>query len=84
MVLNSVLSVKILPDFTLSRAYRDTCNFWSAFNLGNVDATVYEGAAFLQRRGFLINLIIPQSGDSNLENDDLDYELSFSYTGIEN
>ena len=33
---------------------------------------------------FSLNLSFHNNGDSNLEDDDLDTELSFSYTGIEN
>ena len=33
---------------------------------------------------FSLNLSFHNDGDSNLEDDDLDTELSFSYTGIEN
>ena len=71
--------------YTYSRAYQDTVTTGSAFNLGNVDAYVYEGAAVSYNgEVFSLNLSFHNGGDSNLENDDLDTELSFSYTGIEN
>ena len=71
--------------YTYSRAYQDTVTSGSAFNLGNVDAYVYEGAAVSYNgEVFSLNLSFHNDGDSNLENDDLDTELSFSYTGIEN
>ena len=71
--------------YTYSRAYQDTVTSGSAFNLGNVDAYVYEGAAVSYNgEVFSLNLSFHNGGDSNLENDDLDTELSFSYTGIEN
>ena len=71
--------------YTYSRAYQDTVTTGSDFNLGNVDAFVYEGAAVSYNgEVFSLNLSFHNGGDSNLENDDLDTELSFSYTGIEN
>ena len=71
--------------YTYSRAYQDTVTTGSDFNLGNVDAYVYEGAAVSYNgEVFSLNLSFHNGGDSNLENDDLDTELSFSYTGIEN
>ena len=71
--------------YTYSRAYQDTVTTGSAFNLGNVDAYVYEGAAVSYNgEVFSLNLSFHNGGDSNLEGDDLDTELSFSYTGIEN
>ena len=44
MVLLSVLKVKILPVFTLSRAYKDA----DGFNFGNVDNAV-EGVTLLMQ-----------------------------------
>jgi hypothetical protein len=71
--------------YTYSRAYQDTVTTGSTFNLGNVDAYVYEGAAVSYNgEVFSLNLSFHNGGDSNLENDDLNTELSFSYTGIEN
>jgi hypothetical protein len=71
--------------FTYSRAYGTNANTGSAFNVGNVDSYVYEGVVV----GYIgdvisLNLSFHNDGDSNIENDDLDTELSFSYTGIEN
>ena len=71
--------------YTYSRAYQRTVTTGSVFNLGNVDAYVYEGAAVSYNgEVFSLNLSFHNDGDSNLEDDDLDTELSFSYTGIEN
>jgi hypothetical protein len=71
--------------FTYSRAYGDTVASGSAFNVGNVDAYVYEGVVVGYTGDVIsLNLSFHNDGDSNIENDDLDTELSFSYTGIEN
>jgi hypothetical protein len=58
----------------------------SAFNLGDVDSNVFEGVAFsYSGEVFTLGLSFHNSAsDSNIESDDLDTELSFSYTGIEN
>ena len=75
--------------YTHSRAYGNAgvanLTGTSHFNLGNVDAIVYEGAAVSYNGElFSLNLSFHNGPDSNLESDDLDTELSFSYTGIEN
>ena len=75
--------------YTHSRAYGNAgvanLTGTSHFNLGNVDAIVYEGAAVSYNGDlFSLNLSFHNGPDSNLESDDLDTELSFSYTGIEN
>jgi len=71
--------------YTYSRAYQNSVNGGSTFNIGNVDAYVFEGAAVSYAgEAFSLNLSFHNDGDSNLENDDLNTELSFSYTGIEN
>ena len=71
--------------YTHSRAYQDSTTAGSAFNLGDVDAYVYEGVAVSYAGdAFSLNLSFHNGGDSNLESDDLNTELSFSYTGIEN
>ena len=64
--------------FTFSRAYGDNASSGSAFNAGNVDAYVYEGVV-LGYTGDVIslNLSFHNGGDSNIESDDLDTELSF-------
>jgi hypothetical protein len=57
----------------------------SAFNAGNVDSYVYEGLAVGYTGDVIsMNLSFHNDGDSNIEGDDLDTELSFSYTGVEN
>ncbi|MDC1005285.1 hypothetical protein OAQ34_06650 [Opitutales bacterium] len=75
--------------YTYSRAYGNAgvanITGTSNFNLGNVDAYVFEGAAVSYNGElFSLNLSFHNGPDSNLESDDLDTELSFSYTGIEN
>ncbi|MFL2929375.1 MAG: outer membrane beta-barrel protein [Opitutales bacterium] len=71
--------------FTYSRAYGTNANSGSVFNAGNVDSYVYEGVAVGYTGDVVsLNLSFHNGGDSNLEGDDLNTELSFSYTGIEN
>jgi hypothetical protein len=74
--------------FTFSRAYGGTgtnISNGSDFNAGNVDAYVYEGVAVGYTGDVIsLNLSFHNGGDSNIESDDLDTELSFSYTGVEN
>ena len=71
--------------FTYSRAYGNSANSGSAFNAGDVDSYVYEGVVVGYTGDVLsLNLSFHNDGDSNIEGDDLDTELSFSYTGIEN
>jgi predicted porin len=71
--------------FTFSRAYGDNANSGSRFNVGNVDAYVFEGVAVGYTGDVVsLNLSFHNGGDSNIEGDDLDTELSFSYTGVEN
>jgi hypothetical protein len=71
--------------FTYSRAYGSSANSGSTFNVGDVDSYVYEGVVVGYTGDVLsLNLSFHNDGDSNIEGDDLDTELSFSYTGIEN
>jgi predicted porin len=71
--------------FTYSRAYGTNANTGHVFNAGNVDSYVYEGVAVGYTGDVVsLNLSFHNDGDSNLEGDDLNTELSFSYTGIEN
>ena len=67
--------------YTFSRAYGQ-----DALNLGNVDVNSYEGIALGYASGDLaLNLSLDQAtGTADLETEDLNYELSASYTGIEN
>jgi len=67
--------------YTFSRAYGQ-----DELNLGNVDANSYEGIALGYASGDLaLNLSLDQAtGTADLETEDLNYELSASYTGIEN
>jgi len=65
--------------YTFSRAYND------AFNFGNVDAFSREGVALGYSTGDLsLGLSIDQENDENLNNEDINFEISASYTGIEN
>jgi hypothetical protein len=71
--------------YTYSRAYSSG----SAFNLGNVDNTdtVQEGARFgwsSDQLAISASLTNGQADSATLEENDLDLELAFSYTGIEN
>ena len=77
--------------FTYSRAYADDITdgtngvAGSGFNLGDVDSNVFEGVAISYNgEVFGLTLSFHNEGDSNLEDNDLDTEISFSYTGIEN
>jgi hypothetical protein len=75
--------------YTYSRAYggmnAGLINNTSTFNLGNVDNYVYEGLAVGYAGDVIsLNLSFHNDGDANIEGDDLDMELSFSYTGVEN
>jgi predicted porin len=65
--------------YTFSRAYND------AFNFGNVDAFSREGVAFGYSTGDLsLGVSIDQENDENLNNEDINFEISASYTGVEN
>ena len=65
--------------YTFSRAYND------AFNFGNVDAFSREGVALGYSTGDLsLGVSIDQENDENLNNEDINFEISASYTGIEN
>jgi hypothetical protein len=72
--------------FTYSRAYES-----GNFNFGNVDGqingsnNVYEGIAFTYGAdNYSVNLSLHESANANLDTEDLNVELSLSYTGIEN
>jgi hypothetical protein len=69
--------------YTFSRAYGN------AFDLGNVDANVGEGARLSYGTGDFSGSLalfngIGESEDDNGSKNDLDYELALSYTGIDN
>jgi hypothetical protein len=78
--------------YTFSRAYGGTSG--GAFNLGDVDENVYEGIRLgyssdvfglgisLQNDAGFDALGVPLN--ENIENNELDLEVSFAYTGIEN
>ena len=66
--------------YTYSRAY-DTD---SSFNLGNVDAAAVEGITISYSADALsLAASLEESADANLEVEDLNLELSFSYTGFQ-
>lgn len=72
--------------FTYSRAYES-----GNFNFGNVDGqingsnNVYEGIAFnYGADNYSVNLSLHEAANANLDTEDLNVELSLSYTGIEN
>jgi hypothetical protein len=65
---------------TFSRAYGD-----SDFNLGDVDANVDEGLRVsYSSEAFSLAGSFQNAGNSNVEANDLDFEMAFAYTGIEN
>jgi hypothetical protein len=69
--------------YTYSRAYGGTSG--SAFNLGNVDANVYEGLKIgYDADAFSIDISLQNGGDADIETDELDLEFAIAYTGIEN
>lgn len=64
--------------YTFSRAY-------DGFNLGDVDNFTREGVALGYSTGDLsVGLSLDQSAGDNLQNDDISFEISASYTGVEN
>ncbi len=66
--------------YTYSRAYEG-----SGYDLGNVDAASYEGIVFgFSGDDFSVAASIHESANANLETEDLNVELSASYTGMEN
>ena len=65
--------------YTFSRAYDDG----SSFNLGNVDAAAVEGVTVAYTvDAFSIAASFENNRDADIESDELDLEVSFSYTGI--
>ena len=68
--------------YTFSRAYND-----SAFNSGNIDADGNDitglSVAFAGD-SYSLAASLHEARDANLENEDLNLELSFAYTGVEN
>ena len=66
--------------YTYSRAYDAD----SLFNLGNVDAAAVEGITIAYSADALsLAASLEESADANLEVEDLNLELSFSYTGFQ-
>jgi hypothetical protein len=76
--------------YTHSRAYSDgsgTAGIGNQFNLGDVDSHVYEGVRFGYDSdvfGLGISLQNDASQDEDIEGNELDLEISLTYTGIEN
>ena len=84
--------------YTYSRAYRDnittdaglitangTNSLGNDFNLGNVDANVVEGLTVAYAAdAFSLAVSLENDIDANIDTDNLDAEVSFAYTGIEN
>jgi hypothetical protein len=70
--------------YTYSRAYGG--NSGNDFNLGNVDANVYEGLRLgYAADAFSIDISLQnESADADIEDDELDLEFAIAYTGIEN
>ena len=69
--------------YTYSRAYSAA----SGFNLGDVDAGTQEGLRIgysADTVGLAASFVNDSGNSGNLENDDLDLEISLWYTGIEN
>jgi hypothetical protein len=65
--------------YTYSRAYDPD----SSFNLGNVDAAVVEGITIAYSTDSLsLAASLEEAADANLEVEDLNLELAFSYTGF--
>jgi len=66
--------------YTYSRAYSA-----SNFNLGDVDTNVAEGVALAYNTDvFGLRVSLENGADVDIDDDNLDVELSLSYTGIEN
>ena len=66
--------------YTYSRAYSE-----DAFNLGNVDANVVEGltlAYSADAYSIAVSLENQAGAEADLQDNDLDFEISFTYTGI--
>ena len=68
---------------TYSRAYGGATG--NAFNLGNVDANVYEGVRLgYSSDTFGLGISLQNASNSDIEDNELDLEFSVAYTGIEN
>ena len=68
---------------TYSRAYGGASA--DAFNLGNVDANVYEGVRLgYSSDTFGLGISLQNTGNEDIEDNELDLEFSVAYTGIEN
>jgi len=78
--------------YTYSRAYRDdistsggVSSLGNSFNLGNVDANVVEGLTVAYAsEAFSIGVSLENGIDANIDDDNLNAEVAFAYTGIEN
>jgi hypothetical protein len=66
--------------YTYSRAYKN-----DAFNFGNIDANAVEGltlAYAADAYSVAVSLENQAGGEADLQSNDLDFEISFTYTGI--
>ena len=74
--------------YTYSRAYTSGGELGSgdsAFNLGDVDTNVVEGLTIAYANDvFTLAASLENPGDTDMDGDNLNTEISFSYTGFEN
>jgi len=80
--------------YTYSRAYRDNIDIQNvnaptsignSFNLGNVDANAVEGLTIAYATdAFSFGISLENDIDANMDEDNLNAEFSFAYTGFEN
>ncbi|MEK9773659.1 MAG: outer membrane beta-barrel protein [Opitutae bacterium] len=71
--------------YTYSRAYNDATAQGNAFNLGNVDANAFEGLSFAYSADTFsvgVSLQNDAGAEADLQDNDIDFEVSFAYTGI--
>jgi hypothetical protein len=65
--------------YTFSRAYSDG----SAFNFGNIDASVVEGVTVAYSADvYSVAVSLENEAGADLQTNDLDYEIALTYTGI--
>jgi hypothetical protein len=70
--------------YTFSRAY-STDAVGNQFNLGDVDSNVFEGIRLgYSSDVFGLGISLQNTSNADIETDELDLEVSFAYTGIEN
>jgi hypothetical protein len=70
--------------YTYSRAY-STDAVGNQFNMGDVDSNVFEGIRLgYSSDVFGLGISLQNTSNANIEDNELDLEVSFAYTGIEN